>query len=183
MRLRLFIILVIVTSLISACSSVRVKEVKTKQSEIPYAINVSSRIPHAEYERQLISKLIVYELGKANWILRTTQENIDGNSDNPCSEKIGNIVHIDVVIDDIAGISDTGNAFGGKVEGKGYIKISLAIKDKDKNELKRYSIEADGYTEEFAGLKLAKVGAITIKEIAGKISDVLLKDTENFSCW
>jgi hypothetical protein len=180
MRLQLFIGLIIATLFISSCSSVRIKEVKTEQSKVPYIINVSSRIPHTEYEQQLISKLLIHELSKANWIL-CTQENIDSNNDNAYSEKSQSIVHIDITINDISGVSDTGNVFGGEVEGKGYIKISLSIKDKDRKELKRYSIEADGYTEKFAKLKLAKLGVSTIKEIAGKVSHVLLEDIQKLS--
>lgn len=162
MRLTILLPIITIIFLTSACSTVKVKEIDVVQKGMYYTINTFSLVPHTEYEQQLTAKFLTHELNKLGWT-QYTQDRADETL---------NVIHVNLTIEDISGVSDTGNVFG-KMD-TGYVKIGFVIKDQTGGKIKKYVLEANGYVEEFARIRFVRIGASTIKEIANKAMKVVL---------
>lgn len=157
--------------LLVSCS-VKVKEIETSDSQsfVFVIVSVLTDIPHASYEVKQI-KNEIEKTYRSDTDYGRFRVCLSYTADTPSCKRMfpDYHAHVVVTIKDLAGIGDAGDVYGNRVEGKGYAKASVVIKDKAGKTLKQYELEGTARPED---TELARGVGEAVRKMARKVVTV-----------
>jgi len=161
--------------------SVKVKELDTvdKDAHSRIVISVLTDIPQSNYEVKQIKKEIE-ETYRKNPEYRNLKVCLSYTPEAYSCKKmlVDHHAHVTVTIKELAGIGDAGNVYSDRIEGKGYAKVAVAIKDKEGKLYKEYILESSASHDD---TELAKGVGDAVRKIAKKAVSVSLGDIYSLS--
>jgi hypothetical protein len=160
---------------LSACSSVSVTRLTDDDQHLTVHVEAITHVKHAEYERTVLLRTMLQGMAKEHpfWTICVPATAPENSADFICEgDAAGPDVSLLVAIDDIQGVSDTGNVYGGKLEGRGDIRVTATISAWNGAYLKHFSLQAKGESEPIARVQMAKGIGRAAERIAQRIVEL-----------
>lgn len=175
------LISLLITIFILGCSSVSVKDITELRAKPAVVfIQTATNVPHSRYEHNLLRRdLLTFFKNRYNLSVCINDiEESDKVADvvylcqGPVMEYSEPSIDIRVTLEELKGVSNTGNVYNGVLEGTGEVSVTLD------STVKKYVLRSKGDSKGFAGLRLAKGLDRAITKIAEKIVDIVV---DNFN--
>lgn len=135
--INIFVCIIVLAA--ASCSTSKIRET-SNTAYIPMVISITSSAPHSSYEVWKLKEHISSDIKEhTSWdaCISLTPEATS------CKMLLGNrpFIFVGVNIEKIAGISDNGQVHGGQVEGYGYVRAAVTVKNTKGEAAKKYILE------------------------------------------